>query len=196
MASRPPIVETLKAQVIEAAPLMTFGAVPGPITVAPSAFLTLPELTGAASSGSYDATRFDIRDIPAIKQVGVFSAIADGLAPSGSSYNSIGFWLSWIALNDNTHVETLARTYFTAQNLNELSEYDLFNIYSSPGVLNLLRLSIANYGANNTALSFEASGEVGWNFDAYSMDAAWGAATFSLWVNCVVAHTFRMQVSP
>lgn len=191
MTSYNPIIETMQAQLIEPAAVSSFGTVPGLLTIPGSAFQAAnPQFVGM--SGLY---KFDIRDCPAIKQVAVFSSLADGLAPQKGTDEDgrAAVRVSWRAYDAaDVAVATLASFTVYLNTFNAYFEYDAFPIFSSSEVRTAWLDAIQN-GAVYTRLDFDPPlGEQEWTLAAYSMSSGWNAALLSLYAHVVVSHTFPL----
>jgi hypothetical protein len=178
------IVETMKGTVVNLVTLSTFGTVPGLITVpAPP----LPFAWGVSVGGT-PRLRFDLRDVPNIRSVGMFSNLADGLAPRACEID-----VSWRAIDNALNIVgnamvTISGIYPVA--LNRMESQSLFREFNSPAARQTLQANIA-LGATATALVVGHAGAQ-WQFEAWSMASAWNAAELSLGIELEVEHTFPL----
>jgi hypothetical protein len=188
------IVETMKVPAIAGGAVSLFGTPPGLLQIPQNQFISAVALHGIFPLTGAEPFKFDPRDIPNIRNIGVYSALAQYLLPSGQTENSLGFKIEWTAYVSGNLLGVLASIDFTVQNLNEPEAYATFPLFSSPAILADLAAKVA-LGCNETRLNFTvapAGGNPPWRFAAYGMPAAFSAAILSLWVKAEVEHTFPL----
>lgn len=186
-----PITETMKGLLNNPAQLSTLGGVPGKITV-PVADFGTTNLFGSSFPGTTSA-RFDVRDIPNIKDFGIYASIADGLAPvgndtpgiAGHSLNYYVQWTAWIA--DTPLPAPLVDIALNTQVLNAQFPYSFFQAFQD--AMPSLEAAI-QAGADNTRISIVVAED--FIFDAYSMAAAWNNSYLALFAQATIEHTFPL----
>lgn len=191
------IVETMRAPVItdEAAVLGDFTTgLPGTVLVPGADMNAVSQLEGAGSSPATPARFFDIRDVPFIREIGVFSSLADGLACAPALPN---ITIAWIAVNAaSDEVGHLTQVSVPVYVLNTLSTYELFQYFGGNGVNALMRSAVAA-GAVASKLVFQLGESLpDWPFSAYSVGAAWQAAPFQMYVQATVEHSLPLLADP
>lgn len=190
------IVETMRAPLFDAQSppdLGDFGSIPGVVNipVSNSPYWFLGASGSDAGGGAAGIGFFDLRDIPMIRDIGIWSNLADGLAPDPEIDRMMIMWDAVDGLGaDMGHIAWVNVPTIT---LNTQTPYEVFREFTSEASRQRLASFVAAGAAATRLVMRPGESIVSWPFAAYSMSANWSIAKLQMHVQATVEHTFPLK---